>query len=203
MDAAIETHPRERILQAALDLFSQNGYAGTSVRQIAAHVGLKPSSLYSHFDGKEEILGVLIDTYGPASNADRLASPEFMALRQDPAAFCGKYADTLLNQWCDPNERKFMKLLHAEPKRMREHRVHFSETLFDREISAVSSYFRDFAAAGLMHAPAPDECARLFMGALTFVRMQHIFWADTPADRKTIRRALDRVVDNFLQLTEC
>lgn len=203
MDTATETHSRERILQAALELFSQHGYAGTSVRQIAAHVGLKPSSLYSHFDGKEEILGVLIDTYGPASNASRLASPEYKALSGDPAAFCRKYADDLLTQWCDPNERKFLKLLHAEPKRMREHRAHFSETLFDREISVVAEYFRGFAKAGLIRAPDPTECARLFMGALTFVRMQHIFWADRPADRKTIRHALDRVVDNFLKLTEC
>jgi len=201
MDAAIETHPRERILQASLDLFSQTGFAGTSVRQIAAHVGLKPSSLYSHFEGKEEILSALIDAYGPASNAIRLTSPEYKALDADPAGFCRKYSDDLLDQWCDPNERKFMKLLHAEPKRMQAHRAHFSEALFEREINAVAAYFRGFTEAGLMIAPDPAECARLFMGGLTFIRMQHIFWADKPADRKIIRKALDRVVTNFLQLS--
>ena len=41
MDTAIDSHPRERILDAALELFSQHGYAGTSVRQIAARVGLR------------------------------------------------------------------------------------------------------------------------------------------------------------------
>jgi len=201
MDTAIDIHPRERILDAALELFSQHGYAGTSVRQIAARVGLRPSSLYSHFDGKEAILSTLIDTYGPASNASRLASPGYRALSGNPAAFCRQYAGDLLDQWCDPNERKFMKLLHSEPKRMQEHRAHFSETLFEREINAVAAYFRAFAGAGLMHAPDPIECARLFMGGLTFVRMQYVFWADKPADRRAIRRALDRVVSNFLTLS--
>ena len=200
MDAATETHPRERILRSALDLFSQNGFAGTSVRQIAAHVGLKPSSLYSHFDGKEEILTALIDAYGPASNASRLASPEYTRLT-GPAAFVRKYTADLLDQWCDPDERKFMKLLHAEPKRMQAHRAHFNQALFDREISAVAAHFRRYAEAGQMHAPDPAECARLFMGGLTFIRMQHIFWADKPASRKDIRDAMDRVSENFLALT--
>ena len=97
MDTAIDIHPRERILDAALELFSQHGYAGTSVRQIAARVGLRPSSLYSHFDGKEAILSTLIDTYGPASNASRLASPGYRALSGDPAAFCRQYAGDLLD----------------------------------------------------------------------------------------------------------
>ncbi|KCZ82579.1 transcriptional regulator [Hyphomonas adhaerens MHS-3] len=200
MDTATETHPRERILQASLDLFSQNGFAGTSVRQIALHVGLKPSSLYSHFEGKEEILSALIDAYGPASNASRLAAQDYTTI-DDPADFCRKYTADLLDQWCDPDERKFMKLLHSEPKRLQAHRAHFNQALFDREINAVAAHFRRFAEARRLHAPDPVECARLFMGGLTFVRMQHIFWADKPASRDTLRAAMDRVTANFLALT--
>ncbi|MCR4752750.1 MAG: TetR/AcrR family transcriptional regulator [Eubacterium sp.] len=55
-------YTKERILDAALTLFSENGYNGTSVEQIAKIVGIKAPSLYKHYRGKEEILNALIDS---------------------------------------------------------------------------------------------------------------------------------------------
>ena len=52
---------KERILAAALDLFSQNGYAGTNIRELTASLGLVKSSLYKHFESKEEIWNALLD----------------------------------------------------------------------------------------------------------------------------------------------
>ena len=53
---------KEKILDAALTLFAENGYNGTSVEQITKAVGIKAPSLYKHFKGKEDILNVLIDS---------------------------------------------------------------------------------------------------------------------------------------------
>ena len=52
---------KERILEEALTLFAENGYDGTSVEEIAKHVGIKAPSLYKHYKGKEDILNALID----------------------------------------------------------------------------------------------------------------------------------------------
>lgn len=46
----------EQILDVALGLFSDIGYAAASMRAIAAAVGVEPSSLYHHFRSKEDIL---------------------------------------------------------------------------------------------------------------------------------------------------
>lgn len=53
---------KEKILDAALTLFAENGYGGTSVEQIANIVGIKAPSLYKHYKGKEDILNALIDS---------------------------------------------------------------------------------------------------------------------------------------------
>ena len=45
---------KERILETALDLFSQNGYAGTNIRELTASLGMVKSSIYKHFESKEE-----------------------------------------------------------------------------------------------------------------------------------------------------
>jgi TetR/AcrR family transcriptional regulator, cholesterol catabolism regulator len=52
---------REAILEAATQLFSETGYAGTTVRDIAAQVGVLPGSLYAHIDGKERMLMEIVE----------------------------------------------------------------------------------------------------------------------------------------------
>ena len=52
---------KERILAAALEMFSQNGYAGTNIRELTASLGLVKSSMYKHFKSKEEIWNTLLD----------------------------------------------------------------------------------------------------------------------------------------------
>ena len=68
---------KERILAAALDMFSQNGYAGTNIRELAASLGLVKSGLYKHFKSKEEIWNSLLDKM-IAYYDDRFGSPEHL-----------------------------------------------------------------------------------------------------------------------------
>ncbi|MCR5090672.1 MAG: TetR/AcrR family transcriptional regulator [Oscillospiraceae bacterium] len=52
---------KERILEAALEMFSQNGYAGTNVRELSASLGLVKSGVYKHYESKEAIWNALLD----------------------------------------------------------------------------------------------------------------------------------------------
>jgi AcrR family transcriptional regulator len=55
----------ERILDAAMRLFAQRGYRGTSVGEIELAAGLAPRSgaLYQHFKGKEDVLEQAIERH--------------------------------------------------------------------------------------------------------------------------------------------
>ncbi|SEO41687.1 transcriptional regulator, TetR family [Amphibacillus marinus] len=50
----------EKIKQAALQLFAAHGYDGTSLAQIATAVGIKKQSIYTHFQGKDQLFLALI-----------------------------------------------------------------------------------------------------------------------------------------------
>lgn len=65
---------RKLILDAAVDLLSQRGAKGTSMRALAAAVGLRESALYHHFSSKEELL------------REALATPEPPPAGHDPGA---------------------------------------------------------------------------------------------------------------------
>lgn len=60
------TTARDEILDAAGELFTTLGYAGTSTRTIAEAVGIRQASLYHYFKTKDDILCALLSqTVGP------------------------------------------------------------------------------------------------------------------------------------------
>ena len=52
---------KERILAAALEMFSQKGYEGTNIRELSASLGLVKSGIYKHYESKEAIWNALLD----------------------------------------------------------------------------------------------------------------------------------------------
>lgn len=80
---------RERILEKSLLLFSQNGYSGTSIRDISRDVGIRESSIYKHFESKQSILDQLIQKmqdrireafYNNADNSQETADERYECL---------------------------------------------------------------------------------------------------------------------------
>ena len=47
---------KDQIMETALKLFSQNGFPGTSMSDIASQVGITKGALYKHYESKQEIL---------------------------------------------------------------------------------------------------------------------------------------------------
>ena len=51
----MSTDKRDKILQAALELFAEQGFRGTSTAQIAKHAGVATGTLFHHFESKEAL----------------------------------------------------------------------------------------------------------------------------------------------------
>jgi len=54
---------KERIFDAAVDLFSQKGFNGVSIREISRQVGIKESSFYNHYQSKEELQNAILNRF--------------------------------------------------------------------------------------------------------------------------------------------
>jgi AcrR family transcriptional regulator len=57
------TDTRARIQQVAVELFTEHGYEGTSLREIAERLGVTKAALYYHFKSKEDIIQSLVEDY--------------------------------------------------------------------------------------------------------------------------------------------
>ena len=86
---AVPEAMRDQILAEAARLFRQQGYAATTLRQIADAAGIKAGSIYYHFGSKDEILGEVLDTGIAAVTAavqSRIAALPAAATQRDRIA---------------------------------------------------------------------------------------------------------------------
>jgi AcrR family transcriptional regulator len=96
-DAIVDDTPgtRERIQGVALELFTEQGYEATSLREIAERLGVTKAALYYHFKTKEDIVASLVDRQ--VANLNELLSwvqgqPRSVETRRE---FVRRYAEQL------------------------------------------------------------------------------------------------------------
>jgi AcrR family transcriptional regulator len=113
---AIDT--RARILDAARGLFADQGYAGTSMRDLADALGMTKAALYYHFPGKADILLALVeplldelDAIGDAAARGREASI------RDYVTLLATRAPGMIGPMSDPSaKRDIAERLDAEQR---------------------------------------------------------------------------------------
>jgi AcrR family transcriptional regulator len=81
----VKPSTRQKILESAIQLFAMKGYTETTIRELAAAVGIKEASLYNHFPSKSAILDYILEEYA------QIASPNFIqerlvTLKDNPSA---------------------------------------------------------------------------------------------------------------------
>ena len=60
---------RQAILDAALDLFAEKGFFGTSLRDVAAAVGVRESALYNYFPSKNALFEAILSAQEDSNSA--------------------------------------------------------------------------------------------------------------------------------------
>jgi len=121
---------KERIKDEALNLFSQYGFAGGSVRDIGKKAGVRESALYNYFHSKKEILNELIHDAKKHSIGIELISDELLEQLNKPKIFIESFVNLLLKEWDSEKQKKYLKLVLIEQFR--------SENLSSKDKSDIS-----------------------------------------------------------------
>jgi AcrR family transcriptional regulator len=107
-----EKPTKERIFDAAVELFSDQGYDRTSVRRIAAAVGVTEAAVYRHYSNKEAILDAILEyldshMYSPLPGVEKADAGGASIFRCMLAPLPGIVS-------ADPNMIKITRILFAE-----------------------------------------------------------------------------------------
>lgn len=112
---------RERIKEEALNLFSNYGFAGGSVRDIGKNVGVRESALYNYFASKEALILELIQDAKDNSVGIELLTDELLDYLSNPKVFIQKFVDVLFIHWNTDIQKKYLRLILIE--QFRENKV--------------------------------------------------------------------------------
>ena len=189
---------RQAILDAALDLFSEKGFAGGSMRQLALRVGVQGSALYHHFPSKEDLMRALIREAGPGQAA-RLADLDVEAeLKSGVRPFLRKLTHTLIGSWSSPRSRKLMRLVLAEGPKLGRTEISPVREI-DNALATLSGLFAGLMQQGLIRKGDPQAAARAFIAPLILLRVRYTLIGNT-VDVREMKRIADQQIDFFVEV---
>ena len=191
---------RREILDAALDLFAAGGYFGTSMRQIARAVGVRESALYHHFPSKEAILEDLLGELGPAK-AQQLAAVDvpMMVKALGAEGMLRLLVDRVLEEWSDPREQKFFRLILSEGARMNAHGVFDSRSFIDQARAQVTRLFSELVRVKAIPKLDAQAATIAFMGPLIALRVMYLGLPAGTPDMRGMKREAAAHLQYFLQ----
>jgi AcrR family transcriptional regulator len=102
-------YTRQQILDASLSLFSQRGFARTTVRDIARKAGITDAAIYYHFESKRELLAALVEERGFLAGLQQLEQVEPVVGIEEGVQWMAAGAVNMMDQ-----NRDFLRLIIME-----------------------------------------------------------------------------------------
>ncbi|MEJ2138977.1 MAG: TetR/AcrR family transcriptional regulator [Gammaproteobacteria bacterium] len=155
---------REALLDAALLLFLERGFAATRVEDIAARAGISKGAVYLHFATKKELFEGVVQ----AGVLQRLEQAEQLAAGFEGSAMellTTMLQNNLLEFWGSPSSG-ILKLVVAESQQFPELAVEYHETVTGRARELLAQIIRHGLERGEFSDLDPDYTARVILNAL-------------------------------------
>lgn len=154
---------RERLIEAAIDLFYRDGYHATGVDKVLAHAGVAKMTLYKHFRSKDEL--ILAALRRRDSNFRNMAMREVERRTDDPAERLLILFDILRERFAQPGFNGCMFINAAAEYAKRGDPIHAAAAEHKRLFAA---YTRRLAAAAGARDPdvLTERLMLLFEGAI-------------------------------------
>ena len=170
---------KERIAKEALTLFSERGYAATSVRDIAAAVGIKDSSLYNHYKSKQEIFDSVIESYTRMGAEKHLSFykrnelPEgTLELFKDPKLIAKMGRGIFASVVADDDSKKLRRLLATEMYRSEQARKAYADYIRE-PFTWTEMLFSRLMDAGILVREDAAVLAYEFMAPISVLQTEY------------------------------
>ncbi len=191
---------KTRIVDAALELFAQNGYLGTSMSDIAKQLSITKGALYKHFASKQEILDQIIQkmndldleraqAYGmPENEADGFAEVYMHTMVEEIRT----YSIAQFRHWTEESfSSQFRKMLTLEQYRDPEMAKLYHNYLASGPLEYMAAIFRKLT----------NSDASAMQMALEFYGPMYLLYSvyDAAEHKETVMSMLEMHIDQFIR----
>ena len=163
---------KQKIIEKALELFSERGYDAVSVAEIAAAVGIKAPSLYNHFPSKQSIFDAIVETTALQyeKDTDRIdihvqsaAADVPTMLTIDEEELFEKVRQIFDYSLHNDNIRKFRKMMTIEQFRSPSLGELYTRRFSERLVDYHAEIFRSLIAVGVIYGGDTNALALMYV----------------------------------------
>jgi AcrR family transcriptional regulator len=189
-----ESDTRKKIIDAAADVFTENGFSRTTTRSIAKAAGVSEVTLFRHFETKENLMNEAMDTYGSPFLVRTIESRLTGDYRQDMLMMGNFFMKALLERsgaicFAISESRHFpaMRKLFAK----------MPEQLWDM----LARYLQKKMDEGVLHKLHTGAAAQSFFGMFFAYAISREALKLGPKPEITAQEATDQIVELFVKGT--
>lgn len=193
-------HTRQQILDASLRLFSERGFARTTVRDIARQAGITDAAIYYHFESKRDLLEALVEERGFLSSLQNLARLQADAPLQETLHWTARGAINIMD-----DNRDFLRLIIMEGLGGDEAALEQYARLLGLWESALTAVLRRYQDKGELPGNSAETVARhiIYTILMTFEESllgRHVSPSASAEERRgTLGSFLTPALDHIIQ----
>jgi AcrR family transcriptional regulator len=184
---------REQLIQVAMRLFSEQGFHGTTTREIAKAAGVNEAIIFRHFGSKEDLYWAVIgDHIHSAGRREKLE--EYLASGLSAEEALTGVAMTMLER--SQEDTALTRLLLFSALRDAELSDQFFRTYLSECHELLASYIRTRVERGQFRPMDPQIAARSFLGMIMYhILVQEIFGGERHQkfDARTVGKHLTEI----------
>lgn len=189
---------RAQILQAATTAFLRNGYAGTSMDEVAALASVSKQTIYKQFGDKEQLFTrIVLDTTGQVDALVQLAG-RTLAATGDPDRDLRALAHRFLAELMRPDLLALRRLVIAEAERFPDVGAAWHREGFERVLATLADCFAQLTRRGLLAVDDPLLAANHFVGLLLWIPVNRVMFCGGTYPQEELTRLADAATRTFL-----
>ena len=183
---------RQAILDAAMKVFAQRGYAAATIRAIAREANIAQGTIYLYFPSKRDILLALYRSMILESLEEIMARPE----KGDDEAFLTALVVDRIRRF--RQNAQAVRFAFTELPFHDELREKFYREIALEQLGRIQAFLKDRVAQGKFRPLRAEIAARAFQGMYVIFALAEIVYDDPEVARFTPEEIADEVVRLFL-----
>ena len=203
IDILEEKTTKEKIFEAAIDLFAKKGFDATAMREIAEEVGIKKASLYSHYKSKNEIMDNIFKYF--KEELMKMRPPEAKNLEKmdniSPEIFRQR-ANLTLGIFKNPKMEKIFRIISGEQFRDKRAKIIILECLIHEPYSFSRTVLEIMVKKGMINKINPDIKAMEFQYTIFTLFMEYLLLKNDASDTGQIEAMIEKHLDYFVNSLE-
>lgn len=168
---------KQKIRDVSIDLFAQYGFKEVSMRQIAKEVGIKASSLYKHYESKENILSSIFALFREKLAQTEMQLPNF----KTPSEYFTLAYEQFKQVMWEPDVLKIAKIITVERQYSQSVREFLVQELVEKPNQITKYVFDEMTKQGLIRETDTRVLAEEYNAYIVYLYFEQNFLHDSPS----------------------